>query len=141
MNLELASEFAKVINAIGLLIVGGIGAWIALEQRWIAKQRLAVDLFDKRYDIYQRVVESLLQVEFEKTLRPDHVKFAQKTALHSKVLFPKPTQETFEHLGNHVQSFVEANARHDVQAQEQALSTVRSTLFECIRRIQQDIRP
>ena len=49
------------------LVIGGIAAWIALHQYRVARTKLKLDLFDKRYDIFIKTwghLSEMVQEEF-----------------------------------------------------------------------------
>ena len=48
------------------LVIGGIAAWIALHQYRVARTKLKLDLFDKRYDIFIKTWGHLSKMSQEK---------------------------------------------------------------------------
>lgn len=52
-------HWTQYISAIGIPIIAAIAAWIAFRQFQIARNRLKLDLFDKRMEVYEAVREAL----------------------------------------------------------------------------------
>ncbi|GAB3033886.1 hypothetical protein GCM10027285_15710 [Oleiagrimonas citrea] len=51
--------WTEYISAIGIPIIAAIAAWIAFRQSQIARNKLKLDLFDKRMEVYSAVREAL----------------------------------------------------------------------------------
>ena len=51
-------HWTEYISPIGIPIIAAIAAWIAFRQFQIARNKLKLDLFDKRMEVYTAVRES-----------------------------------------------------------------------------------
>ena len=53
----------NLTSSISTLMVGGIGVWIAYNQYRTAKDKLRLDLFDKRYAAYEKLQEYFIELD------------------------------------------------------------------------------
>jgi hypothetical protein len=64
----------EVLKGLGVVILGAIGAYIAYQQYKLAENKLKLDLFDKRYAVYEairKVLSSLVTLGAGNSLRGD----------------------------------------------------------------------
>lgn len=55
-------HWTQYITAIGIPVIAALAAWIAFRQFQIARNRLKLDLFDRRMEVYSTVRESLSNI-------------------------------------------------------------------------------
>jgi hypothetical protein len=48
--------WVQLLQALAVPVIAGVGAWVALQQMYLARVKLQHDLFDRRYAVFQAVV-------------------------------------------------------------------------------------
>lgn len=73
-------HWTQYISVVGIPIVAAIAAWIAFRQFQIARNRLKLDLFDKRMEVYEAVREALGHIARQGNLSLDQqIQYLQGT--------------------------------------------------------------
>jgi uncharacterized protein YhaN len=87
-----------VLQALSVLVIGGIGAYIAWRQWRTAHDRLKLDLFDRRLAAYQRLKDATTPINASgKVTNEDADRFAQ--AMHDmRFLFDKETDTCVDEI-------------------------------------------
>lgn len=146
-------QISQMINAIGLLIIGGIGAWIAVEQRVIAKQRLAVELFDKRFNVLRTLADLHKHVLKSGVTDIENHDVVQDFCILSRVLFSESLQARLYAIRDEMRRHIEASrtlqrARTPIEqnaaieAQEDAIAKLVDRRFpDAMNALVQEIRP
>src|SRR6476660_7859446 len=89
-----------VWQALSVLIIGGIGAYIAWRQWRTAHDRLKLDLFDRRLAAYQRLKDAVAPIASSgRVTQQDANHFAQAMR-DMKFLFDKETETQVEQIYN-----------------------------------------
>lgn len=47
--------WVQVLQALAVPVIAGVGAWVALQQMYLARVKLQHDLFDRRYAVFQAI--------------------------------------------------------------------------------------
>lgn len=73
-------NWTQYISAIGIPMIAALAAWIAFRQFHIARNKLKLDLFDKRMEVYGAVRDSLKSIAQQGNLTPEQqVQYLQGT--------------------------------------------------------------
>lgn len=59
--------WVQVLQALAVPVIAGVGAWIALQQMYLARVKLQHDLFDRRYAVFQAVRRFLEEAVSQKS--------------------------------------------------------------------------
>jgi hypothetical protein len=82
--------WTSYVTAILVPVIAGIAAWIAFRQSQIARNRLKLDLFDKRMAVYQAVREALGTAATQGNLTLEQqIKYLQGTRTAQWLFGPK----------------------------------------------------
>ena len=60
--MEFLREWQPYLQPSVTLLVGAMAVWIAIQQWEVNKNKLRIDLFDKRYDLYRKTVEFIRKI-------------------------------------------------------------------------------
>jgi hypothetical protein len=79
------------IQAVGVIVIAGLGSWIAFKQSKIAAAKLNLDLYDMRFEVFYTTREFLSKaIDFEKLraneLRQFYIDVADATFLFDDVM-------------------------------------------------------
>ena len=47
--------WVQVLQALLVPVIAAVGAWVALQQMYLARVKLQHDLYDRRYAVFQRI--------------------------------------------------------------------------------------
>lgn len=88
----------SVLQALSVLIIGGIGAYIAWRQWRTAHDRLKLDLFDRRLAAYQRLKDAVAPIAASgKVTLADTDRFA-RAMYDMRFLFDKETEACVDQI-------------------------------------------
>lgn len=105
-NLDL---IAKFIPAGITLVIGGFAAYIAWRQHITAREKLKLDLFEKRYQVFQNLEPYFSDIIRQGVVKDAGVDILIKAIHHSKFLFGKDVQKALDDLYNKTISLEEYN--------------------------------
>jgi hypothetical protein len=98
------------VQAIALIIISVLGSWIAYKQVKIASAKLNLDLYDRRFAVFQAVREYLVDVVFGDLSQTSSNKFHLGTA-DAVFLFDERIALYIEDIGKRIASFRVLNDR------------------------------
>lgn len=88
-------HWTQYVTAIGIPIIAATAAWIAFRQFQIARNRLKLDLFDKRIEVYEAVREALSSISRQGNLTQEQqIQYLQGTRTARWLFGP----EVFQYL-------------------------------------------
>jgi hypothetical protein len=103
------------LQAVFILIISGLGAWIAYKQVRIASARLNLDLYDKRFKVFEAARALVVEVLREGTIDTDDILLFNVGVADAVFLFELEVVNYLTHLRKR------AAALHTKNAQLQAL--------------------
>jgi len=72
--------WVQVLQALAVPVIAAVGAWIALQQMYIARVKLQHDLYDRRYAVFEAVRRFLDEAVSQKIVSPETLhSFALRT--------------------------------------------------------------
>ena len=77
----------NTFNGVGLVVIAGVGVWIAWRQNSINKQRLKHELFEKRHAIYQALEDVIKDVHAKADVKDEHIAAMFRAESAGKFLF------------------------------------------------------
>jgi hypothetical protein len=88
----------KLTPALITLGLGSIGAWIALNQHRIARDKLRLDLFEKRFNAYRKLQEYFVVLFREGAVTPEALATLWKARAEAVFLFDHEIQMHFDEV-------------------------------------------
>jgi hypothetical protein len=145
-------EIVKIFNPIGLLIVGGIGAWIAIDQRIIAKRRLAADLLDKRFEVLKSTDDLYWKIIPKGTATTDDFRELRDIVIRSRALFSaelhNALSEICDQLDHHIGALrllehtsTQENVNELIAEKEETIAKVVDGLNACVDWLAREMKP
>ena len=88
-------DWIDVMAALTVPIIGGIGVYIAYQQQIINKNRLKIELFPKRYAVYEKIRAFISEIIKTGTVKQgDEIEFLRDTK-DASILFVQPSIKEF----------------------------------------------
>lgn len=66
--------WVQVLQALAVPVIAGVGAWVALQQMYIARTKLQNDLYDRRYAVFQAVRRFLDEATVQRLVSDETVR-------------------------------------------------------------------
>lgn len=98
MSAYVLPEWMQWTQALGVIGIAGIGAWIAYRQSAIARARLNFDLFDKRYKVFEGVRDTILLVVQNAALKDKELASYNWAVVDAPFLFNEDIQRYVDDL-------------------------------------------
>lgn len=76
-----------IVISLTTIVIAAIVAWTGWQQHRLAKEKLKLDLFEKRFSVYKGVQKFLSQIRLEGKPNLDHLWELQKTTQEAEFLF------------------------------------------------------
>lgn len=69
--MEFLREWQPYLQPSVTLVVGAMAVWIAIQQWQVNKNKLRIDLFDKRYELYRKTIDFIRRIAEGKSSKSD----------------------------------------------------------------------
>ena len=80
-------DWISLCQLIATLVVGGFAGWIAFQQHWTSRNKLRLDLFEKRLKVYQSLQDMLAEAARSGDLSNESFLECKRKTLDADFLF------------------------------------------------------
>lgn len=116
MPLKELVDVARIVSGLFMPVIAAIGALIALQQYLITKNKLKLDLYEKRFHVYKVYIDFCLKIADGDDVRSPDYRALSESLYYSKFLFKRDMSEYLESLVSKAKDYRLAKLQNEDQA-------------------------